>query len=120
MRDEVGALEAEGDSLGLWTSHHLQTYLEHTGQRSLLPLEYFESLERQAVDDMETEYRRGVYIQRMWRLTLNEPLRYPMPYSVLGYRGPALDPGWIYRREWATGETKPPLVCGRCRTHRSP
>ncbi len=105
---------AEGDSLGLWTSHHLQTYLEHTGQHSLLPLEYFESLERQAVDDTGSEYRRGVYIQRMWRLTLNEPLRYPMPYSVLGYNLGSLSMAKIVTfSEWRLGNRNVHVPLGK-------
>jgi hypothetical protein len=76
---------AESDSLGRWTEHDLQAYLTRNYQQSKLPLEYFHSLERYAVDGATSEYRRGARVHRAWRLTLKEPLNYPMPYSVLGY-----------------------------------
>jgi hypothetical protein len=76
---------AEGDSLGIWTGRELEAFLDSHGMQSNLPLEHFHSLERRAVVESESEYRRGVRVARIWRLTLNEPLDYPMPYQVLGY-----------------------------------
>ncbi len=75
----------EGDSLGVWTEHHLQSFLARCPRQSKLPLQYFQSMERKAVDSDTSEYRRGVRVQRVWRLTLKEPLHYPMPYNILGY-----------------------------------
>jgi len=76
---------AEGDSLGLWTKYQLDTFLNLCEKKSNLPLEYFSSLERSAADITQSEFRRGVKVERIWRLTLKEPLDYPMPYSILGY-----------------------------------
>ena len=76
---------AEGDSLGIWTREHLRDFLDGCGRESQLPLDHLESIERRAVHDEAAERLRGVRAQRVWRLSLREPLRYPMPYSVLGH-----------------------------------
>jgi hypothetical protein len=76
---------AEGDSLGLWTRDQLQAFLERRGERSQLPIGDLERIERRSVDSHEAESLRGVRAQRVWHLVLREPLRYPMPYSVLGH-----------------------------------
>jgi hypothetical protein len=75
----------EGDSLGVWTRDQLQAFLESFGEPSQLPIEDLERIERRAVDSGEAELLRGVRAQRVWHLVLREPLRYPMPYRLLGH-----------------------------------
>ena len=95
----------EGDSLGVWTEHHLQSFLARCPRQSKLPLEYFQSMERKAVDSGTSEYRRGVRVQRVWRLTLKEPLHYPMPYNILGYNLGSLSIARVLTfSEWRLGD----------------
>lgn len=96
---------ALGDSLGLWTSRHLQAYFADREQESSLPLKYFQSLERRAIDVSRREFRRGITATRIWRLTLSEPLRYPMPYSILGYHLGSLSMARVLVfSEWRLGD----------------
>jgi hypothetical protein len=75
----------EGDSLGIWTQRRLQAFLADCGKESRLPLEHIQSLERRPAMLAEAEQRRGQEVARIWRVTLDEPMDFTLPYSILGY-----------------------------------
>jgi hypothetical protein len=96
---------AEGDSLGHWSRADLQQYLEWREQESSLPLEYFQSLERRAVATNESESRRGVRVERVWCLTLQDEMKYSLPYDVLGYKPGSLSMAReLIFSEWRLGD----------------
>ena len=57
---------AEADSLGSWTREDLEIFLVEHGQASRLPLQHLMSIQRVAIADAETEYRRGVTVMWCW------------------------------------------------------
>jgi hypothetical protein len=94
----------EGDSLGVWFKEDLYSFAGRFEGKSKLPLDHFRRLERRPITNAEVEVRRGVRVGRIWRLTLDENLRIPLPYSILGYRpGSVYISGVLEFSEWRLG-----------------
>lgn len=93
------------DSLGVWSGEDIRDCVARSGRESRLPLEHFQRLERRRATVAEREWRRGARVSRMWRLTLDEDLDLPMPYSILGYHpGTLRISRELVLSEWPLGE----------------
>jgi hypothetical protein len=76
---------AEGDSLGVWETPALAARVTVSGRPTHLPLDRIRRVERRAVIDSASAESGGLRPTRRWRLSLDEDLAFPMPYSILGY-----------------------------------
>lgn len=76
---------AEGDSLGVWEAPALGAWVADSGRPTRLPLDRIRRVERRAVIDSASAAHGGPRPTRLWRLSLDGDLAFPMPYSILGY-----------------------------------
>jgi len=96
----------EADSVGFWTGGQLQAWADTLGRPSKIPLAHVVSLERRVAEPAERQRRNGIGLERIWTLVLDDDLKTPMPYSILGY-----NPGDLYfssritASEWRLGQT---------------
>jgi hypothetical protein len=73
------------DSLGAWTRDDLQAYVARSGRPTRMPLDRLRHISRRAAAGPESEIQRGAQVFRIWEIALEDDLRLPMPYSILGY-----------------------------------
>jgi hypothetical protein len=101
------------DSLGIWSNQQLRDYEARSGRTSRLPLTHIRSIERRPASSKESERRRGVRVGRIWRLVLDQDLRLPMPYSILGYHpGNLFISSELVFSEWRLGAPNIHVVAG--------
>jgi hypothetical protein len=95
----------EEDRLGRWTQAEVQAYIQDTGRPSRLPADKVAWVERRTASGPERQKRRGERVDRVWTLALTEPLKIPMPYSILGYHpGSLVVSERLVMSEWSLGE----------------
>jgi hypothetical protein len=98
---------AENDSLGTWTRQDLLDYCARQGRQSNLPLDRILTLERRAIDQVGVERLAGRTPRRIWRVTLDARLDYPMPHRVLGTSLGSLDVAReLVFSEWWLGDCR--------------
>jgi len=98
---------AECDSLGVWSRDDLLGYVADQKRESKLPLDRILRIERREVRAAEAEFRAGRQPRRIWRVTLDGRLDYPMPYRILGHHLGSIDISrTLTISEWWLGDAR--------------
>jgi hypothetical protein len=96
---------AEADSLGVWGVEDLHRFMAEIGRESKLPFDHLVRVVRREAAGPEIQKRRGRKITRVWEVALDDDLKMPMPYSILGYHpGSLLLSREIVLSEWELGD----------------
>lgn len=76
---------AEADSLGTWDAADVAAFAAARGRPSRLPVDRLVSLERRRPAPGTEGRHPGARVLAEWVVAFDGPLRFPLPYSILGY-----------------------------------